>query len=252
MTWHGFAIRLVVAFILGAAVGAERQWRQRTAGLRTNCLVAVGAAMFVMIGGLIAGDGSQSRVAAYVISGIGFLGGGVILNDGFSIRGLNTAATLWCTAAIGMLAGLGYTTFCVIGTTAILGSNLVLRPLAQQLNSVPIRAAEEPVLYRFECICRTADEVQVRALLLQNIGRTQLGLYRLQSEDQEGQGPTNRVMVRAHLKSIGRKDELLEQIVTRLSLEPGATTIKWEIVSDLDAGGHGVNPALHELDEVQT
>jgi hypothetical protein len=59
-------------------------------------------------------------------------------------------------------------------------------------------------------------------------------------------------MVRAHLKSIGRKDELLEQIVTRLSLEPGVTTIKWEIVSDLDAGGHGVNPALHELDEVQT
>lgn len=253
MAWHLFAIRLFVAFSLGAVVGAERQWRQRTAGLRTNCLVSVGAAMFVMIGGLIAGDGSQGRVAAYVVSGIGFLGGGVILKDGFSIRGLNTAATLWCTAAIGMLAGLGYSTFCVIGTTAILGSNLVLRPLAQKLNSAPIQAAEEPVLYRFECICRTAEEVQVRALLLQNIGRTPLGLYRLQSEDQEGQGATNRVMVRAHLKSIGRKDELLEQIVTRLSLEPGVTTIQWEIVSALDVGGeNGVSPALHDLEGSQS
>jgi putative Mg2+ transporter-C (MgtC) family protein len=252
MTWHLFAIRLIVAFFFGAIVGAERQWRQRTAGLRTNCLVSVGAAMFVMIGGLIEGDGSQGRVAAYVVSGIGFLGGGVILKDGFSIRGLNTAATLWRTAAIGMLAGLGYTTFCVIGAAAILGSNLVLRPLAQKLNSAPIQAPEEPVLYRFECICRTADEVQVRALLLQNIGRTPLGLYRLQSEDQEGQGGTNRVMVRAHLKSTGRKNELLEQIVTRLSLEPGVTTIQWEIVSALDVSGeNGVIPAIRDLEESQ-
>lgn len=103
MTWYLFAIRLVVAVFLGALVGAERQWRQRTAGLRTNCLVAVGSAMFVMMGGLIGGDGSQGRVAAYIVSGIGFLGGGVILKDVFSIRGLNTAATLWCTAAIGTL-----------------------------------------------------------------------------------------------------------------------------------------------------
>ena len=72
-------------------------------GLRTNGLVAVGSAMFVMMGGLIAGDGSQGRVASYVVSGIGFLGGGVILKDGFNIRGINTAATLWCTAAVGTM-----------------------------------------------------------------------------------------------------------------------------------------------------
>lgn len=109
MFWYQFAIRLLIAFVLGALVGVERQWRQRQAGLRTNCLVAVGSAMFVMMGGLIGGaDGSQGRVAAYVVSGIGFLGGGVILKEGFTIRGLNTAATLWCTAAIGTLAGLGW------------------------------------------------------------------------------------------------------------------------------------------------
>src|SRR6202166_1682731 len=137
MSWHQFAIRLIVALVLGALVGAERQWRQRTAGLRTNCLVALGSAMFVMMGGLIDGDGSQGRVAAYVVSGIGFIGGGVILKDGFSIRGLNTAATLWCTASIGTLAGLGYTTLSFLGTVAILAANLLLRPLAQRINRVP-------------------------------------------------------------------------------------------------------------------
>jgi putative Mg2+ transporter-C (MgtC) family protein len=133
MVWYLFAVRLLVALFLGALVGAERQWRQRTAGLRTNCLVAVGSAMLVMMGGLIDGEGSQGRVAAYVVSGIGFLGGGVILKDGFSIRGLNTAATLWCTAAIGTLAGLGYTTLSFLGTVAILAANLLLRPLAQRI-----------------------------------------------------------------------------------------------------------------------
>jgi putative Mg2+ transporter-C (MgtC) family protein len=194
--------------------------------------------MFVMMGGLIGGDGSQGRVAAYVVSGIGFLGGGVILKDGFSIRGLNTAATLWCTAAIGTLAGLGYTTLCFLGTAVVLAANLLLRPLAQRINRAPIQAPEEIVLYLFECICRTSDEAQIRALLLQNIGRTPLVLCALHSEDQEG---TSRVKVRAHVKSTGRKDEFPEQIVTRLSLEPGVTTIRWEVVSSLDVGEGNVD-----------
>jgi putative Mg2+ transporter-C (MgtC) family protein len=234
MAWYLFAIRLIVALVLGALVGAERQWRQRTAGLRTNCLVAVGSAMFVMMGGFISADG-QGRVAAYVVSGIGFLGGGVILKDGFSIRGLNTAATLWCTAAIDTLAGLGCANFAFLGTVAILAANLLLRPLAQRINRTPVQAPEELVLYLVECVCRTSDEGHIRALLLENISRTHLLLDALHSEDEE----TNRVRVRAHVKSMGRKDDVLEQIVTRLSLEPGVTTIRWEIVSALD-GEEGI------------
>jgi putative Mg2+ transporter-C (MgtC) family protein len=107
MNWMDFGTRMFAALLLGGAIGLERQWRQRMTGLRTNGLVAVGSAMFVMMGGTIAGEGSQGRVAAYVVSGIGFLGGGAILKDGFNIRGMNTAATLWCTAAVGTLAGLG-------------------------------------------------------------------------------------------------------------------------------------------------
>lgn len=245
MFWYQFAIRLIVAFVLGALVGVERQWRQRQAGLRTNCLVAVGSAMFVMMGGLIGdADGSQGRVAAYVVSGIGFLGGGVILKEGFTIRGLNTAATLWCTAAIGTLVGLGRTGFAFLGTLAVLSAHLLLRPLANRINRTPLQPAEEIVLYLFECICRTSDEGQIRALLLQNISSTALLLSSLHSEDEESM---NRVKVKARLKSVGRKDELLERIVARLSLEASVTSIRWEIVAttgdgDEDAGSTHTEP----------
>src|SRR5271169_1921474 len=99
-------IRLFFALVLGALIGAERQWRQRAAGLRTNTLVCLGAAAFVDLGATLAGP-ATTGVIAYVISGVGFLGAGAIIKDGASIRGLNTAATLWCSAAVGACAGSG-------------------------------------------------------------------------------------------------------------------------------------------------
>lgn len=95
-----FLTRLGVGLGCGALIGAERQWRARMAGLRTNALVAAGATLFVLYSD-ISGSLNSTQVAAYVVSGIGFLGGGVILRDGFNVRGLNTAATLWCSAASG-------------------------------------------------------------------------------------------------------------------------------------------------------
>src|SRR6201990_3279989 len=96
-----------MATLMGACIGFERQWRQRLAGLRTNTLVALGAASFVVFSGLVPGDNSPTRVAAQLVSGIGFLGAGLIFKEGLSVRGLNTAATLWCSAAVGLLAGEG-------------------------------------------------------------------------------------------------------------------------------------------------
>ena len=97
-----FAIRLLLAIAMGATVGLERQWRQRMAGTRTNALVAAGAAAFAMCGLLLDNDPSaRGRIVSYIVSGVGFLGAGVIFKDGASVRGLNTAATIWCSAAIG-------------------------------------------------------------------------------------------------------------------------------------------------------
>ena len=213
MAWHVFAIRLIIAVLFGALIGAERQWRQRMAGLRTNALVAAGAAMFVMMGGLIAGDGSQGPVAAYVVSGIGFLGGGVILKDGMTIRGLNTAATLWCTAAIGTLSGLGVARFSLIGTLGVIGANIT----------------DAEISYLFRIITRADQESHMRALLLQSIGGQPLELRSLESEDVEH---TDKVEVRATLMSTGRKNLLLEQLVSRLSLEAGVTGASWDIVGE--------------------
>jgi putative Mg2+ transporter-C (MgtC) family protein len=231
MNWMDFSLRLLAALVFGALIGLERQWRQRMTGLRTNGLVAVGSAMFVVMGGLIAGDGSQGRVAAYVVSGIGFLGGGVILKDGFNIQGLNTAATLWCTAAVGTLAGLGQFGLAAIGTLGVLAANLLLRPLARRINRTPIEASAHEIYYRFRCTCRAADEAHMRALLLQNVQPTPLALIALHSKDLEG---VDRIEVTAQLKALGRKDEFLEQIVTRLSLEASVSAISWELVAAVD------------------
>jgi len=106
MSVFEFTIRLFAALLLGAAVGVERQWRQKNAGLRTNTLVSLGAAAFVLLSIEIGGD-ATGRIASYVVSGIGFLGAGVIMKDGLNVHGLNTAATIWCSAAVGALSGLG-------------------------------------------------------------------------------------------------------------------------------------------------
>lgn len=225
-------MRICAALLLGGAIGLERQWRQRMTGLRTNGLVAVGAALFVMMGGLIEGDGNQGRVAAYVVSGIGFLGGGVILKDGFNIQGMNTAATLWCTAAVGTLAGLGRYEFAGLGALSVLSANVILRPVAHLINRAPVQKENHEILYRLRCTCRTADEANIRAMLMQEVSRTALALIALHSVDD---GPLARVNVKAYLKAIGPKEEALEQIVTRLSLEPGVTALSWEVAAAVDA-----------------
>lgn len=98
-------VSLTAAFVLRTLIGAERQYRLRTAGLRTNVLVAVSAAAFVDLAMQLAGADGAVRVIAYVVSGIGFLGAGVIMKEGMNVRGLNTAATLWGSAAVGCCAG---------------------------------------------------------------------------------------------------------------------------------------------------
>ena len=128
-----FALRLGVGLGCGALIGIERQWQARRAGLRTNALVATGATLFVLYA-VATNDSSPTRVASYVVSGVGFLGGGVILREGFNVRGLNTAATLWCSAAVGVLAAGGHLVFALIATGTIVGIHLLGRPLGHLID----------------------------------------------------------------------------------------------------------------------
>jgi putative Mg2+ transporter-C (MgtC) family protein len=125
---------LGAAFLLGAVVGLERQWRQRMAGTRTNALVAAGASAFVMCAFMVRDTSrSEAQIVSYVVSGVGFLGAGVIFKDAGGVRGLNTAATIWCSAAIGAISGLGNAVHALILAIAVLFANALLRPLAHRL-----------------------------------------------------------------------------------------------------------------------
>ena len=127
---------LVVAFLLGGAIGLERQLHQRMAGLRTNVLVSTGAAMFCVMSYFFPIQGEMLRIPAQVVAGIGFLGAGVIMKEGLSIRGLDTAATLWCSAGAGALCGMGLWRQAAVGTGLILFTNAVLRPLMEKIHKL--------------------------------------------------------------------------------------------------------------------
>ena len=122
------AINLAAAAAISAVIGFERQWHNGLAGLRTNNLVALGAATLIVFSDIVPGEGSPVRIAAQAVSGIGLLGAGLIFREGWSVRGLNTAATLWCSAAVGVLAGAGY--LAAVATSFVAFINLLLRPIA--------------------------------------------------------------------------------------------------------------------------
>lgn len=220
------AINLGVAFALGAMIGFERQWRQRLAGLRTNTLVALGSATFVVFASLFPGDGSPTRVAAQVVSGIGFLGAGVIFKEGLNVRGLNTAATLWCSAAVGLVAGAGYPLHALLATGFVILVNLCLRPLIRAIARQPIEMTELVVRYTITAVCRGDGEAHIRALMLQGLGSAKLHLHQLDSRNIED---SDRVEVAATVTSDQREDTALEQIVGRLSLERMVTAARWRV-----------------------
>ena len=137
MTPQDAALNLAAALCLSAVIGFERQWRNRLAGLRTNTLVALGAATFLMFAQLYPQEASPTRVAAQVVSGIGFLGAGLIFREGLSVRGLNTAATVWCCSAVGVLAGLGLNAWALLAALLVLAANVILHFFEHRLSETP-------------------------------------------------------------------------------------------------------------------
>lgn len=223
-----FASRLAVALVLGSLIGIERQWQQRLAGLRTNALVAIGSALFAMLTPLSRDESSPTRVVAQIVSGIGFLAGAVIFREGLSVRGLNTAATLWTTAAVGTLAGLGFAAESVIGTGAILLINVVVRPIVRRINLQPFAGMEAATPYLVRVVCRSEEEQHVRALILQAMSDTSLLLHAISSRDLED---ASKVEVRASVAASGRAEAALERIVGRLSLVPSVSSAGWQVDS---------------------
>jgi putative Mg2+ transporter-C (MgtC) family protein len=143
LNWDESLLRLALAAVLGGLIGVERELREREAGLRTHLLVALGSALFTIVGAygfhafLESGESvvraDPTRIAAQIVTGIGFLGAGAIIRQGLSVRGLTTAATLWVVAAVGLAAGAGYYSAAVITTALVLIALYPLRIVAYRI-----------------------------------------------------------------------------------------------------------------------
>ena len=151
MEFRNFLLGLLICFLLSFLLGIERQYRRRFLGLRTMILVSVGSYLFVSFTFLLTGKGyttDAGRVAAQVVAGIGFLGAGVIIKDNKNskVRGLTTAATLWCDASIGVLCAGGFIKEAIVASLVVLFSNIILRYLNVFVNS---KAEEKSTLETF-------------------------------------------------------------------------------------------------------
>ena len=229
MTTLEFALRLGLALSLGTAIGFEREWRQKSAGLRTNSLVCMGSCAFVLLSYKIGGD-STGRIASYVISGIGFLGAGVIMKDGLSVRGLNTAATIWCSGAVGSIAAAGLYAEAIIVAVAIMFTHIVLRPISANIHKVNFKKDNDSETdYLIKIKCKDEVENRIRILLMQFIESHSNLMLRSLSSDDENDNPAY-VFITAELICSSNKQELVEQIAGRLTIEEKVQKVSWEIL----------------------
>ncbi len=218
MNVQHFLMNIVICFVLSFCIGLERQWRRRTIGVRTNVLVSIGAFLFVATG--IGSTGDVTRIPAQVVSGIGFLGAGVILRDGANIKGLNTAATLWCNAAIGVMTATGLLLEAAIGTLFILISNIALRFVGRNMMRKQVTKEE----YTLKIVCVEEKEAILRALLLQRLNDEHITLTNLESRTIENE----KVKIYATVYTVGGTTHTIEHLVNRISMEPGITNIGWK------------------------
>jgi putative Mg2+ transporter-C (MgtC) family protein len=220
-------LNLFIAACLGASIGLERQWRQHLAGLRTNTLVALGSAIYITYARAVGDHDGATRMAAQVVTGIGFLGAGVIFKEGLNVRGLNTAATLWCSAAVGLLAGEGMGLHGLMAAVLVIGANVGLRPLVRSINRRPLEMLEEEQHYVIAIECWPARASDIRAQLVQDIGAVpELNFAQV---DSAFLGETGRVDVTAIVTSHKRRELALEAIVGRFADLEGVVRASWRL-----------------------
>ena len=225
MVYTDFVLRIVLSMVLGFLIGLERQLTGHPAGIRINVLICMGTSFFTLFP-MLYGSDQMFRVGSSIISGVGFLCSGVIFKDSGTVRGINTAATLWCTAAIGILASTGMYAMAFTATGILIGSNLILRPFAQKLN--PIAAGDESEKeYCITVLCRENAEQEIRLLLINRNSCKTLYLNHLESGDVVG----GKVEIIAKYCSAGKpKSNILEGIVGQTLEIPEVISAGWEVL----------------------
>lgn len=221
-------VSLATAFLLGGVIGFERQVRQRTAGLRTNTLVAVGAAAFVVLANRLNGHEGAVRVVAYVVSGIGFLGAGAIMKEGANVTGLNTAATLWGSAAVGACAGADLIGEAVLAALFVLASNTLLRPVVNRINRQPVKEEFAEATYTVYVICERARQAELRERLVEWLEASN---YPVRDVNQHAFGQAD-AEIEATLYATAVEASELDRVMAQLEAQPGVSQAFWNARSE--------------------
>jgi len=220
---------LLTAFALGGIIGFERQWRQRTAGLRTNVLVAVGSAAFVDLGMRVAGSDGSVRVISYIVSGIGFLGAGVIMKEGAQIRGINTAATLWASAAVGAFAGSGLFGEASLVAVFVLAGNTLLRPLANYINRRPISHQSTEAIYRIHVTCGRDAVAEARDLIYEELEQRN---YPIRDIETISEGPELIELAATLVPTTANPDDL-DAVTRHLERHDSIVSATWTVSTEV-------------------
>lgn len=230
----GFSLRIIIASILGFILGLERQWNKHQAGILTNVIVCVGSYAYCAFS-YIANDAHGSniditRIAAQVVCGIGFLGAGLILRDGTNIRGLSTAATIWTTAAIGILCTLPNILFSIIIALAIVVLHLILHPFSSYINKITHYNKEKEnrteCAYIISITCSEETETDIRSHLVKTIReKSNVLLHNLESHETD-EGKTK---IKAYITTVRKNNEVVEDILTHIGKDEGIISAGWKI-----------------------
>jgi putative Mg2+ transporter-C (MgtC) family protein len=215
-----FLVRLAVAALLGVAIGLERQWRHRPAGLHTSSLISIGAALFALLDTTV-NAGDKMFIVGGVVTGVGFIAGGAILRSGLNVTGLNTAATMWATAAVGALAGFGLWPQAAAGAVAVVGFNLVLQPLADAIDRRSGQVGE--VVYKLSIVCDPGSQPAISAAILSAIGGSPLALQSLTREQGEGKN----VELHANIFSPRPEPKKIDNLSSQLLSAAGVERVDW-------------------------
>lgn len=230
-----FTLKLGLATLLGSLIGLERQYRQKSAGLRTNTLVCLGSTAFVLLSVSLTGDdtfGDPTRIAGQIVTGIGFLGAGVIMKTGMNVSGLNTAATIWCSASVGTLVGAGLYFESVILTFFVLLTHIGLRSLSLLLKIPRRNIVNGDFTYYINITCKEEVENHLRLLVLDVIKKH--SNLKLRSLKNTTSGVKNHVDVEFSITSRGRSDDQVDELLQKLTIEYGVNSVNWEFVGSDD------------------
>ncbi len=229
-TLWGFFIRMMLSVVLGAIIGAERELTKHFTGILTNILVCVGSFAFTAFSFIAENSGVDvTRIAAGIVSGIGFLGAGVILSDGTKIKGINTAATVWAASAVGILCCLDKIWYAVMIAVTIVVSHLIIHPITaaikKQQDYDKTKSKKEEAFYSVSVVCSEDDAPQIKEKLILHIREKEgVLLRRLESSDLDG----GNVKVRAEISTKNKNHQLVESIVAHIAASKNIISTGWK------------------------